>query len=279
MAVHLQPHPADIYSRTVQALLHPFSFPRGLARPKCRLRARSLIADKPVISPHASYLSAPSVAFNADDRRDAQCRVFGPDAEASPGAAAELSPRPCAYTVPAEPRFRNDCFEVALTSAEGWGAFATRKLRRGDVILCEKPLFIADKRSLFQEFDRLGPQARRLALGLHANELAKPGTPPIQNIWETNCFTVGGQQAGLFLIASRFNHACYPANNVKFHFDAERASIVLRVRADEIPVGQELRISYGRGRHALDLYTTYGFRCRCYVCTGSDESDIVSQQW
>ncbi|PFH55103.1 hypothetical protein XA68_10704 [Ophiocordyceps unilateralis] len=180
-----------------------------------------------------------------------------------------------------EPRYENDFFRISRSQTAGWGAFAVRTLRHGDLILRERSLFVADQSSLFREFERLDSQSKQIALSLHANELAKPGTPPIQAIWATNCFTVGGQRAGLFPIAARFNHACYPAHNVRFHFDHESDCLVLHVRADEVAAGEELRISYGRDRTVAELYMTYGFRCRCGVCPGLSDKEVqrLTSQW
>ncbi|KAF4589363.1 SET domain protein [Ophiocordyceps camponoti-floridani] len=128
----------------------------------------------------------------------------------------------------AEPRYENQFFRISRSETAGWGAFAVQKLRQGDLILREKSLFVADQATLFREFERLDLPSKNIALSLHANELAKLGIPHIQAIWATNCFTVGGQRAGLFPIAARFNHACYPAHNVRFHFDHESDCLVLR---------------------------------------------------
>ncbi|KAM4058026.1 hypothetical protein HRG_011019 [Hirsutella rhossiliensis] len=140
---------------------------------------------------------------------------------------------------------------------------------------------VADRSSLFSEFDKLGPTARQLALSLHANEHSKPGTPLIQAVWATNCFTVGGRQAGLFPVAARFNHACCPAHNVDFRFDHESDCLELIVKADQVAAGEELRISYGRDRTAAELYMTYGFRCRCGACRGLSDREVwrLTSQW
>ncbi|EQK98036.1 SET domain protein [Ophiocordyceps sinensis CO18] len=121
---------------------------------------------------------------------------------------------------------------------------------------------VADRSSVFSEYEKLDSTARQLALSLHANEYCKPGTPLIQTVWATNCFTVGGRQAGLFPVAARFNHACCPAHNVDFRFDAESNCLELVVKAHQVVAGEELRITYGKDRTAAELYMTYGFRCR-----------------
>lgn len=197
------------------------------------------------------------------------------------------------------PHYQNDCFTIARSETAGWGAFAAKTLRLGDVILREKPLMVADRSNLFDEFYKLETAAQQLALSLHANELAKPGTPLIQAIWVTNwyvvaaqsdtekaadlgqSFTVGGRQAGLFPVAARFNHACCPAHNVDYHFHHESGCLELVVKAHRVAAGEELRISYGMDRTAAELYMTYGFRCRCGACRGLSDADVrrLTSQW
>lgn len=93
---------------------------------------------------------------------------------------------PIVFKTCATPQFSNDFFEIARSPTAGWGAFAVKTLRQGDVILRERPLFIADSPKLFSEYDKLEPQAKEVALSLHAHGLVKPGTPRIQAVWATN---------------------------------------------------------------------------------------------
>ncbi|PNY24903.1 Uncharacterized protein TCAP_05161 [Tolypocladium capitatum] len=188
---------------------------------------------------------------------------------------------PIVYKTSPGPKFENRYFEIAESNIAGWGAFAIKDLKRGDTILREKPLFMADHSCLFQEYDKLDKQAKRVALSLYANELFKSGLPRIQGVFETNCFSVGGRLAGLFPIAARFNHACHPTQNVDFEYDEASWCLVLSVRADEIPAGEELKISYGKDRTLAELYMTYGFRCRCGGCPGMSDKDFskLTSRW
>lgn len=93
---------------------------------------------------------------------------------------------PIIYKTSPGPQYQNEYFEVAESKVAGWGAFALKILRRGDTIMREKPLFVADHSCLFQEYDKLDKQAKRVALSLYANELFKSGLPRIQGVFETN---------------------------------------------------------------------------------------------
>ncbi|KAF7551303.1 hypothetical protein G7Z17_g5075 [Cylindrodendrum hubeiense] len=169
--------------------------------------------------------------------------------------------------------FQNDYFAVSESKIAGWGAFAATDLKYGDRILMETPLFTADTSSLFKEFDKLNRGEQEVALALHANDMCKPGTPKLQAIWTTNCFATGLKgKAGLFPIASRFNHSCHPKDNVEYNFNRHQKYLEMVVKADSIAAGEELTISYGNQRTPMDLFVRYGFRCRCGACPGLIES-------
>lgn len=80
--------------------------------------------------------------------------------------------------------------------------------------------------------------------------------------------------AGLFPIAARFNHACYPVNNVDYRFDHEDNVLTMMVRED-IAAGQELKISYGKKLSPELLYSCYGFRCSCGGCKGLNDEELA----
>ncbi|KAF4444965.1 hypothetical protein F53441_11019 [Fusarium austroafricanum] len=170
--------------------------------------------------------------------------------------------------------FQNEDFVVKRSLIAGWGAFAVRDLKSGDKILVEKPLFNADHTTLFEEFDNLSESMKEVALGLHANSYCKPGLPRIKAIWTTNCFSTGeGDEAGLFPIASRFNHACYPKQNINYSYNNFRKVLEMTVRAEAIKEGEELTISYGMQLTPADLFYRYGFKCRCGGCAGFTDAE------
>lgn len=94
-----------------------------------------------------------------------------------PSAILKMSP---------EPMYGNEYFEIARSNVAGWGAFATRDLTKGDVILREIPLFVAETDKVFHEFYKLDENAKKVALSLHSHRLIKGGTPQILAVWQTN---------------------------------------------------------------------------------------------
>ncbi|KAF5018351.1 hypothetical protein F66182_9671 [Fusarium sp. NRRL 66182] len=175
-------------------------------------------------------------------------------------AALPLTPAPATRSI-----FENHYFTVARSAIAGWGAFAARDLKCGDLILVEKPLFTADSNTIFQEFDKLSAPLRETALGLHANDSCKPGLPKLKAVWMTNCFSTGGDKAGLFPIASRFNHACHPKANIDYSYNHVDKALEMVVRVNSVKAGQELTISYGTRRTPADLFYRHG--CIIYDMT------------
>lgn len=94
-------------------------------------------------------------------------------------------------------------------------------------------------------------------------------------------FSVSSQEGGIFPIASRFNHACSPAHVVTYDYDTTIKCLVVYVRAEFIPKGQELTVSYGDEYSPRLLYTRYGFRCQCGACGGLSDEEMkdLEPQW
>ncbi|KAH7027611.1 uncharacterized protein B0I36DRAFT_364791 [Microdochium trichocladiopsis] len=105
-------------------------------------------------------------------------------------------------------------FEVRPSPLGGSGVFATRDLSFGTRLLAEEALFYADRTTLYEEVDKLSPEARRMFDDLHSFRRTH-GTDDIAARFWTNCFhTPLG--SGIFPLSARFNHACKGHNNVAF---------------------------------------------------------------
>ncbi|ATY59210.1 SET domain [Cordyceps militaris] len=168
-------------------------------------------------------------------------------------------------------------FVVQPSATGGLGAFATRALAPGELLLEETPLLVVAARPrLFAAFARLRRKRQQKALRLHASDHFKLGTDWLEAIWDTNSFSTGRHhEAGLFPIAARFNHACTGADNVHYAYDASRRRLCLWVAA-EVAEGEELKLCYGRGKTPALLYHWYGFRCACGACEGLSEQELDS---
>ncbi|KAI8306161.1 hypothetical protein K4K59_011628 [Colletotrichum sp. SAR11_240] len=179
--------------------------------------------------------------------------------------------------------FQNEFFEIRRSPVAGWGAFATRKLDKGDQILVEKALYHATYEDVEPSVLNLHEHEQKVANDLHAH-FGRDGETKAQAVWNTNAFasklpkdTIPTRKkgsgacrdvAGLFPIAARFNHSCNP--KVGYRYDAEEEVLIFEVRAWVIEEGDELTISYGKDPSVL--YYKFGFNCGCGYCGGFDDS-------
>ncbi|KAM0335494.1 hypothetical protein ACHAQA_000542 [Verticillium albo-atrum] len=202
----------------------------------------------------------PSDGDEADDNTD--------EGGAFPLAAV---PRHSGNLQRGQPIFANDFFEIRASPVGGLGAFAVRDLQRGDRILTERAVIraIDVDRDLIRRFDALSLADRDLVLDL---AMHKPRHldgdeslhTRVKAIFTTNYFACTSEAPGhgLFLVASRFNHACRPKMNVEYAFHRELDALAFTVAAPHgVRAGQELTINYGKD--AASLCAVYGFECAC----------------
>ncbi|KAH8204001.1 hypothetical protein TruAng_001812 [Truncatella angustata] len=176
-------------------------------------------------------------------------------------------------TSPIEPTpepesFNNRLFMIRASLTAGFGAFALQSLHRGQIILVEKALFHADNMSLYDEIEKLTSSLKQAFDRMHAHNASSypDGGLDRAAIFGTN------SKRGVFLVASRFNHACKPMNNIAYIYDRRQNSIVFST-AREIEKGEELFINYGK--HPENLYQEYGFVCNCGGCRVLTDAEIA----
>ncbi|KAF8259765.1 hypothetical protein EI94DRAFT_1750632 [Lactarius quietus] len=178
---------------------------------------------------------------------------------------------------------------TSATVPEGKGAFASRDIQRGDLILSEKPIFsirgdVPDPLkaiSIESAVIKLSPFHLDEFLSLQNSHTECQCNPnhPLVGIYSTNGFGLGidGSSEGVCLKASRFNHSCSP--NARFSFNSNTGEI--RIYAlGTIPSGEEIFITYISdfvGRRCLygtprrlrqaALRDAYHFTCACSACS------------
>ncbi|KAI1425752.1 hypothetical protein F5Y12DRAFT_344130 [Xylaria sp. FL1777] len=164
--------------------------------------------------------------------------------------------------------FNNGFLEVKRSPVSGFGAFAVCDLKPYTPILIERELFNANYFDLYQKLDALTEEQLRAYHALHGHKRT-PSEDIRAAIWRTNRFSIG-QGGSVFLIASRFNHACNNRNNVDYSYDRDKKCMAF-VTKKNIAAGSELFIRYGSDPH--HLFATWGFRCACGGCAGISEED------
>ncbi|KAK7914300.1 hypothetical protein PG985_012003 [Apiospora marii] len=206
--------------------------------------------------PHAAAPERPGVGLVGDERSkdDHECPTDHPSAPE---------------------QFSNKFFEIRKSDLAGYGAFARKDLKLGQKILVEPELFHADSVTLYDEYDLLSDGSRK-AFKRMAAHCPTAGFDEVTSIFRTNSFNVGAGQAGIFLVAARFNHACNPRNNVSYKFDNKHDGGKRRITftmTRDVPAGTELTITYGSCRE--ELYCQWGFVCQCGGCVPLSDEDVA----
>ena len=170
---------------------------------------------------------------------------------------------------------------TSTTVQNGEGAFASRDIQRGDLIVSERPIYCVRIN---------GPEALvNMTIEGSVRSLSPThldGYLSLQNshdkcecfcgyhllgVFGTNAFAISNDDAVVALKASRFNHSCSP--NAKYSFDSDTGELQIYALGT-IPRGEEIFISYisslhrspRRSRQAT-LHSGYHFTCACSGCS------------
>ena len=179
------------------------------------------------------------------------------------------------------------------TSAAGKGAFASKDIQRGDLILSEKPIFCIPtgghepvmRGAIEIAVGNLSPTHLDGYLSLqNSHETCSCFPIPLLGIFCTNAMATSDGNAGICLEASRFNHSCSP--NAKLSFNSNTGDIrIYALRT--IPRGEEIFYSYigprlSRRLRQTNLHSGYHFTCACSLCSlpeaESQKSDARRQR-
>ncbi|KAK8061523.1 hypothetical protein PG994_007889 [Apiospora phragmitis] len=169
--------------------------------------------------------------------------------------------------------YRNKFFEIRKSNLGGYGAFACQDLKWGQQILLEHELFHADHVTLYDEFDKLTDRSQQ-AFKRMASHSPNSGFDKVTSIFRTNSFNVGEGQAGIFLVAARFNHACSPRNSISYKFDHHHGKRrIIFTMSQDVAAGTELTITYASSPD--DLFAQWGFVCKCGGCVPLSDEEVA----
>ncbi|KAI0530432.1 hypothetical protein GGR58DRAFT_518484 [Xylaria digitata] len=200
-------------------------------------------------------------------------------------------------------------FEVKPSEDKGLGAFATKDIKPGEIVLvdyttiilkgaedwaeqCQRMVEIYEALSL-EEQEQWGSLAassterrmirtkfqfsRRKPDGSKFSEAEQQKYTMLKLQLDCNCFDLRNNRAGLFLNASRFNHSCDP--NLWYEADIKDGRWVARACRD-IKKGEELFISYILINNPLEerraAIAGWGFVCDCPKCSGGSDTYTAS---
>ncbi|DAA78821.1 TPA_exp: Uncharacterized protein A8136_2606 [Trichophyton benhamiae CBS 112371] len=186
-------------------------------------------------------------------------------------------PAPHPYTKLKIPE--NAPFELKPSPGKGWGIFAKRDIKKGDLVLSEKPLFMVKSSTyrttelaVLAAFQKLKPEDKQQFLCLRDNGSAR--YPSMTHAFIDNNMTVSrimtarpGEYpvCGMFILQPRFNHSCIA--NCKAPFNGKEAISTYAIR--DITAGEELTLSYDARvtfHPPQERHASLGFVCDCPAC-------------
>lgn len=270
-----------LVSASIDALLHPFSSMTHTTRQINEMHATATIrrGRAPQLKAWPSEATSKRAALLLFDSESSGLSLLNhPSSETDEEESEEEKggillaglPRHTANIKPGQPLFSNEFFEIRKSPLGGMGAFAVQDLSPGDMILTERAIVRSTDvdRDLIRNFTNLSPSDQGLVLDLAMHKPSRIAHNDslhtrLKAIFTTNYFacTTKAPGHGLFLVASRFNHACRPRMNVNYGFDRERDALVFTVAGRRVQAGTELTINYGKD--AASLRAVYGFECAC----------------
>ncbi|SPO02967.1 related to FMP27 Found in Mitochondrial Proteome [Cephalotrichum gorgonifer] len=171
-------------------------------------------------------------------------------------------------------------YTLQETSGKGLGLVAAVKIPKGRRILSEAPLLLVPRSShtnskgkvgklLSRKVATLGDEKRRVFFSLH-NAFEDEATPEL-GIVRTNALPLGSDasQRGIFVEASRINHAC--VQNAQNTWNEDLGQITIHAIRD-INEGEEITIMYlryrlNRATRQRTLQQNFRFSCSCTLCS------------
>ncbi|KAJ3999858.1 hypothetical protein F5050DRAFT_1851328 [Lentinula boryana] len=185
-------------------------------------------------------------------------------------------------------------FSVQEIPGKGKGVIAVRDIKRGEVVIRERPLFIVPSEIntsptalMTHHLSLLTPYQYAQFYNLSYVNFPADHDPEIDlaelalAIFQTNAVSAGVDSAGVFPRMARLNHGCSSAFNVVYSWREKEGLLVVHALKD-VRKGQELLTTYTDTKRTRDqrrahLRHQYSFHCTCDVCSlpngKSKESD------
>ncbi|KAL2061406.1 hypothetical protein VTL71DRAFT_7679 [Oculimacula yallundae] len=250
--------------------------PDPCACPKSSLR-NEYIRNPPSLSPSSSNSSilsnqfdttppsssSPSPATSFSPSFPSHTHTLSSSSSSSSSSLVASTPTSTFSDSSAQPLFFTEYFDVRRSKKGGYGAFATKDVEKGTIVMTEKPLFRASFMEVFFELEKLTKAQRQEYKTLHGHmELSDSRELAI---FKTNRFETSGSKGGIFIKSSRFNHACHPWATCNYRYD-ESSTTLTFTACKPIKKGEEITISYTS--NPAQLMDNYGFYCDCLNCPG-----------
>ena len=182
-------------------------------------------------------------------------------------------------------------YDIVPIPSKGTGVVATQDIAKGTRIMAEKPLFIVPtnimqsgnqvvEKYIAQQLKGLDKDQQHAFLILH--NCHGTNFSPFLAISKTNMLGLGSPPigGGLFIEASRINHACKPNTQNSWN---ERISRETIHAVRDIKKGEEITISYMGHFASYDerqafLKDKFKFDCACEVCSLPPDQRMASDE-
>ncbi|KAK4699756.1 hypothetical protein P7C70_g6502, partial [Phenoliferia sp. Uapishka_3] len=187
------------------------------------------------------------------------------------------------WSVPPPPPPAERCFYIETAEGKGMGMFASRPIKKGELIIEERPLFVtrlqpdeaSDGTFEMAALKHLNPSTRERFLSL--SNAQDPHINRLPGILLTNLFAIdfdyessdehlGG---GVYEFICRANQDCVPSTHYHFNFKTFTGRLFA---TRDISKGEEISVTYaallasGATRRRA-LSKKYRFDCLCPTCT------------
>ena len=178
-------------------------------------------------------------------------------------------------------------YEIKQIPGKGQGMIATSDIPKGARIVLDAPVFWlpnsmettgAAERAVIHKVKSLSREQQREFFTLH--NAHKGECSPLLGIARTNMLPLAGDNGGLFLKASRINHACRP--NAQNAWNDDGGFLTIHALRD-IDAGSEITISYTSGvpmaytERRRHLREAFSFVCACELCSLPKHARIRSE--
>ncbi|KAH7870315.1 uncharacterized protein C8R40DRAFT_651344 [Lentinula edodes] len=186
-------------------------------------------------------------------------------------------------------------FSVQGIPGKGKGIIAVRNIKRGEVVLRERPLFVLPSEITTSPTALITRHLSLLTPYEHAQfyNLSYVNFPPDLDpendfaelalaIFQTNAVSTGVNSVGIFPRMARLNHGCSSAFNVVYTWREKEGMLMVHAIRD-IQKGEELLTTYTDTKRPRDqrrayLLHQYSFHCSCDVCSLPDEKSKESHR-
>lgn len=171
-----------------------------------------------------------------------------------------------------------ETYKICESPGRGMGLFANRPIKRGELIISEKPMVTLNNgyntaNTLEQRIEKLSQAEKDMFYSL-SNSWPLI-SPKCMGIFKTNALPLGvdSPTGAIFPIIARSNHSCLPNAN---HYWNESKGLETIFALKDIENNEEIHLSYcdpytDKQTRQAKLKDGFTFDCNCEICSIEDK--------